>query len=240
VRRLLALALTAFPLGALPGAFGVSPIRIDLDPGARSGLVTVSNDDDRKLSFQLKLFEWTQSPTGEDQLADSEDLIFFPPLFTIEPKQKRIVRVGVRAPYAGPERAFRLFIEELPDPDAAPGGGAQVAVRLRFGVPIFLSAGKVDSAPDIATVEAAKGALRVVIRNAGSRQIRFEEVSARAGDRIVAKAAGWYVFPGVTRAFLLPVASQDCPLPKSVEIHAVGEGKDVRKTVELPGGACPP
>ena len=240
MRRLLALALTAFPFGALAGAFGVSPIRIDLDPGARSGLVTVTNDDERKLHFQLKLFEWTQSPTGDDQLADSEDLIFFPQLFTVEPKQKRIIRVGVRAPYEGPERAFRLFIEELPDPEATPGSGAQVAVRLRFGVPIFLSAGKVESVPDIATVDTAKGALRVVIRNAGSRQIRFEEVTARAGDRIVAKAAGWYVFPGVARTFLLPVTSQDCPLPKSVEIHAVGEGKDVRKTVELPGGACPP
>jgi fimbrial chaperone protein len=240
VRPLLALALAAIAFDAAAGAFGVSPIRIDLDPAARSGLVTVSNDDERKQHFQLKLFEWTQSSAGEDQLAESSELIFFPQLFTVEAQQKRIVRVGVKAPPEGSPRAFRLFIEELPGPDEAPGGGAQIAVRLRFGVPIFLSSGKGEALPDIDSVEATKGALRVGIRNSGSRPIRFEEVTARAGDKVVAKSAGWYVFPGATRAFVLAVAPQDCPLPRSVEIRAVGDGKDIRKSVEPPGGACPP
>jgi fimbrial chaperone protein len=240
VRRLLAIALSALCLDAAAGAFGVSPIRIDLDPGARSGLITVTNDDERKLQFQLKLFEWTQSSGGEDQLAESAELIFFPQLFTVEPKQQRIVRVGVKAPPAGPARAFRLFIEELPDPNDAGAGGAQIAVRLRFGVPIFLTAGKGEVLPEIQSVEAAKGALRVGIRNNGSRVIRFEEVTALSGGKVVAKSAGWYVFPGATRAFALAVAAQDCPLPRSVEIRAMGEGKDIRKPVELSGNACPP
>lgn len=240
MRRLLAFALSALSFDAAAGAFGVSPIRIDLDPGARSGLVTVTNDDDRKQQFQLKLFEWTQSATGEDELAESADLIFFPQIFAVEAKQQRIVRVGVKAPPAGPSRAFRLFIEELPDPNEPPGGGAQIAVRLRFGVPIFLSSGKGEALPQIDAVEATKSGLRVGIRNSGSRPIRFEEVTALAGDRVVAKSAGWYVFPGATRSFLLAVASQDCPLPRFLEIRAVGEGKDIRKSVEPPGNACPP
>jgi P pilus assembly chaperone PapD len=80
----------------------------------------------------------------------------------------------------------------------------------------------------------------VNIRNNGTRVIRFEEVSAVAGDKVVAKAAGWYVFPGATRSFSLAVAAQDCPLPRNVEIRAVGEGKNIHKAVELPPGACPP
>jgi fimbrial chaperone protein len=236
----LALLAMAPALDAMAGAFGVSPIRLELDPGSRSGLVTVSNDDERKLYFQLKLFEWTQTPTGEDKLAESDALIFFPQILSVDPKERRIVRVGVKAPPAGPERAFRLFIEEMPDPNEAAAGGAQIAVRLRFGVPIFVSSGKGDPQPEIASVTATKGAIQVAVRNPGARQVRLEELVARAGDRVVGKVAGWYVFPGATRAFTIPVAPADCPLGKAIEIDARGDGKEARKSFEPPRELCAP
>jgi fimbrial chaperone protein len=236
-----ALALAAaLPLSALAGAFGVSPIRVDLDPASRTGLVTVTNDDDRKLSFQLKLFEWTQSPSGEDEYADSADLLFFPQIFAIDPKDRRLIRVGLRGPVGDRERAFRLFIEEMPDPTLPQGSGAQIAVRLRFGVPIFLSTGKGEAQPELLAPEVTKGAIRVSIRNGGVRQARFEEVAIVAGERTIAKTAGWYVFPGVTRSFAVTLAPQDCPIPASVEIRATAEGKEFRRTVEIPPALCSP
>ena len=240
-RRALAFAtLACASFTAAAGAFGVSPIRIDLGPAMRSAVVTVANDDDRKLYFQVKLFSWTQSATGDDHLEDSGDLIFFPQIFTVEAKDKRLLRVGVKSPPSGPERAFRLFIEEMPDPNAPAPGGAQVAVRLRFGVPVFVSSGKGDAQPEIEPGESAMGTLRVVIRNGGERAIRFEELTAQAGDRVVARTPGWYVFPGVTRAFSLPVAREQCPLPRSLEVRAVADGKEVRRTVEVPAAVCAP
>jgi fimbrial chaperone protein len=222
------------------GAFGVTPIRVDLDPASRTGLVTVSNDDERKLHFQVKLFQWTQNAAGEDEYAESGDLLYFPQIFTVEAKDKRIVRIGLKAPPSERERAFRLFIEEMPDPNAASGGGAQVAVRLRFGVPVFLSSGKGEAQAEITSTEASKGAVRIAIRNDGTRQIRFEEIAVRAGDKSIAKTAGWYVFPGVTRVFTVPVAAQDCPVPAAVEIHATADGKDIQRTLEVPPTLCSP
>ena len=230
----------SFPASVFAGAFGVSPIRIDLDPAIRTGLVTVSNDEDRKLYFQVSLMEWTQTAAGEDQYAPSADLLFFPQIFTVDPKDKRLIRVGIKAPPGERERAYRLFIEEMPDPNAAPGAGAQIAVRLRFGVPIFLTGGKGEPQPEIVSSGASKGELRVAIRNAGTRQIRFEEVAMRDGDRVVAKTAGWYVFPGTTRSFTLPVTARDCPVPTSVEIRATADGKEIRRVVEVPPTLCAP
>jgi len=241
IRRALAFAILACAsFTAAAGAFGVSPIRVDLDPATRSAIITVANDDDRKLYFQAKLFSWTQSAAGDDRLEENGDLIFFPQIFTVDAKDKRLVRVGVKSPPAGDERAFRLFIEEMPDPNEPAAGGAQIAVRLRFGVPVFVSSGKGEARPEIEPLDGAKGALRVAIRNSGDRQIRFEELSARAGDRVVAKTAGWYVFPGVTRAFSIPVAREDCPLPRSLEIRAVADGKEVRRTIDVPAAVCAP
>jgi fimbrial chaperone protein len=225
---------------AFAGAFGVSPIRVDLDAGTRTGLITVTSDEDRKLFFRLALFEWTQNAAGEDRYAESGDLLFFPQIFTVDPKDKRLIRVGLKAPPAERERAFRLFIEEMPDPNAEPSTGAQIAVRLRFGVPIFLSASKGDAQPEVVSAEASKGALRVAIRNNGTRQIRFEEVAMRSGDKTIAKTAGWYVFPGVTRSFTLPLTPGECPVPSSVEIRAIADGREVRKMVEVPPALCSP
>lgn len=230
----------ALPLSAFAGAFGVSPIRVDLDPASRTGMVNVTNDDDRKLPFQLKLFEWTQTASGEDQYAESADLLYFPQIFTLAPKERRLVRIGVKAPPGERERAYRLFIEEMPDASLPAGSGAQIAVLLRFGVPIFLSSGKGESQPEILVPEVSKGSVRVTIRNDGTRQIRFEEVVLAAGDRTIAKTAGWYVFPGVTRSFTVPVTAQDCPVPASVEIRATGEGKEVRRAVDIPPALCAP
>lgn len=240
LRWLVAAAAAICSCTALAGAFGVSPIRVDLDPAARTGLVTITNDDERKLHFQVKLFEWTQDAAGEDKYTESSDLLFFPQIFTVEPRDKRLLRIGVKAPPQDRERAFRLFIEEMPDPNLAPGSGAQIAVLLRFGVPIFLSDGKGEPLPQMMTPAVSKGAVRVAIRNNGTRQIRFEEISLRAGDRSIAKTAGWYVFPGVTRVFSLPITAQDCPMPPAAELRATADGKEVRTMLEAATALCSP
>lgn len=240
-RWLLALLAATCQSSAFAGAFGVSPIRLDLDAATRTGLITVASSEDSKLFFQVALFEWTQDAGGEDKYAPSTDLLFFPQIFALDPRDKRLIRVGLKAAPAERERAYRLFIEEMPDPNAAPGTGAQIAVRLRFGVPVFVSgAGKGEALPEVVSADASQGALRVAIRNNGTRQIRFEEIVMRSGERTLAKAAGWYVFPGATRSFTLPVAPADCPVPASVEIRASADGKEVRKVLEVPAALCSP
>lgn len=236
----LCLATLAAP-GAHAAAFGVTPIRIDIEPASRTGIVTVSNNDQRRLTFQVKLAEWTQSPTGEDQHADSADLVFFPQILAVEPGEKRLVRVGLKGPVPARERAYRLFIEELPDPaDKGGSGSAQIAVRMRFGVPIFVSDGKGEARPEVAAMRAGKGRIEVELRNNGERQARFEELLLLAGEKVVARANGWYVFPGATKAFTIPVERSACPLAGSLELRATFAGKDIRRTVEATPALCAP
>ncbi len=215
---------------ACAAAFAVSPIRIDLDRGTRTGLVNIASEDERRIYFQLKLYEWTQTPTGEDHYAESTDLIFFPQILTVEPNDRRIVRIGLRSPPQAPEKAYRLFIEEMPDPDEPPSSGARVAVRLRFGVPIFVAGSEAKPRIEITRVEGAKGVLAVEVRNTGERQFRIEEITA---------LAGWYVFPGVTRLFQVPFGAGRCPTARFV-VKAVGEGQEIRKEVDGSAAMCQP
>lgn len=230
-------ASLAFHPAGHGAAFGVSPIRLDLAGDVRTGVLTVSNDDKRRLYFQAKLGSWTQDSEGQDKYVDSSDLIFFPPLFSIEPGEKRLIRVGAKGPISPRERAYRLFIEELPDPnESATAGGAQVAVRMRFGVPVFLGAG--EAKPAVATISVERDGVHAQIHNAGDRQVRFEELQLHSGNQVVGTLPGWYVFPGVTRKFVVPVDARHCPLAGPLELRAVAEGKVTRGTVEATPVLC--
>src|SRR5271169_3390931 len=81
---LLVLAMTLAP-SAHAGLFGITPIRVDLDRENRTGSFTVTNDDpDKALQMQAKLMEWTQDAEGKDIYAPSNDLVFFPQIFSVE------------------------------------------------------------------------------------------------------------------------------------------------------------
>lgn len=235
----LAAALAA-SLPAAAGSFGVSPIRVDLDRSTRTGIVTVSNDDSRKLSFRMKLFEWTQDEKGEDAHAESADLIFFPQIMTVEPGDKRVIRVGTRAGEPGREKAYRLFIEELQDPATAGAQGAQVAVLLRFGVPVFVAPPSGAANPEFASASVARGKVVLRIRNAGTRHVRFDELTLRAGEDVIARTSGWYVFPGATRAFEIPVPRDKCRSSGRLEIVAGMEGREIRQAIEAQPLLCEP
>jgi len=239
--RLTALAATFLAAtAATAGSFGVSPIRVDLDRGTRTGLVTVTNDDTRKLSFRMKLFEWTQDEQGADRNAESSDLIFFPQIMTVEPGDKRVIRIGTRAGEASREKAYRLFIEELQDPGTAGAQGAQVAVLLRFGVPVFVAPPSGKPEPEFARASLAKGKIEVGILNKGARTVRFDELTVKAGGEVIGRGAGWYVFPGATRAFEIAVPRDKCKPSGPLEITASAEGLEVKHTVESGPALCAP
>ena len=75
------LALAAASFAAYAGHFGVSPIRLDLDKGTRTGVIAVSNDGDKPLDFQARAMLWTQDAAGQDRYEDTQALVYFPRQF---------------------------------------------------------------------------------------------------------------------------------------------------------------
>src|SRR5512145_3038365 len=130
------LSVPALPTAARAGVWRVSPIRLDLGREAKTGVITVINGAEEKLQFQMTAHEWVQDDEGKDVYAESADLVYYPKIMVIEPKEERILRAGIRVPAAAREKAYRLFIEEIPEPRKSPG--TSVAIAVRFGVPIFV------------------------------------------------------------------------------------------------------
>lgn len=223
---------------AFAGSFGVAPTRLDFDRGTRSTVIEIASEDAQKLSFQAKLFEWKQGPDGKDEYVPSQDLIWFPQLFTVDPKGKRIIRVGTR-PGSPPDRekTYRLFIEEIAPPAAA-SSGAEVRVVLRFGVPIFIAPAVAQKSFAVESVESARGKVLMRVRNNGTQSARFETVTLQRGDTVLAEAQGWYLLVGGARTFEIPVDPAKCPPPGPVEAVASAEGVVLRQAFSASPVLC--
>ena len=125
-----AIALAAVLSSVSPvfaSSFTVNPTQIFLAPRTTSALLTLRNESDETLRFQLTAFAWDQSAEGEIKLQPTEDIVFYPALLTLAPKESRNVRVGTATRFEAVEKTYRIFVEELPSQEAHDG---QSAVRV--------------------------------------------------------------------------------------------------------------
>ena len=223
---------------AVAGQFGVSPIRIDLDRSAKSGAITVSNDEDAEpLRVQLRLFEWTQDAGGKDDYQLKEDLLYFPRLMVLEKGEQKLIRVGSRMPALEREKTYRLFIEELPAPPTP--GGARVGVSVRFGVPIFVAPVKTDLRGEIEKFSIDKGFLRIRVRNSGNVQFTIKSITATSGEAFSKEVAGWYLLNGVAREHSIEIPAQVCTKLKQIEIVVKTDPPlELKETLSVNASMC--
>lgn len=237
---LLLLASLLAAKAAHAGSFGVSPIRLDFDRTTRTGSISVENDDPAPLSFQMRLYEWTQDASGVDHYRESGDLIWFPQIMTLDPGQKRLIRVGLKTPAAAAEKSYRLFIEELPDPAGAEGRNTQVAVRLRFGVPLFVAPLEPRLAGSIDEATLAGGQLRLRVRNSGNRHFKFEAITVRAGGAVIGEIQGGYLLPGAARGYTVTLEPRACAAAARIEVSLAAEGLRLAHELEATPALCGP
>ncbi len=241
IRRLasMLLALAVLPPAAA-GQFGVSPIRIDLDRGSKSGAITVSNDEQaQSLRVQLRLFEWTQGADGTDQYQESQDLIYFPRLMVLEKGEQKLVRVGLRVPATTQEKTYRLFIEELP---AAPAEGApaatRVAIAVRFGIPVFLKPAKEEVRAEIVKLELSKGVLRVGVRNNGNVHFTIGSITATSGAAFSKQTPGWYLLAGVAREHAIDLPAEACAKLKRLDVTVTTDKLELKGALDVNASMC--
>src|SRR5215472_2326041 len=135
-RHIVGLSLLALPVLARAASLDVDPIRVMFSAENTITVVTLSNAGDTPATVQLEPVAWSQDK-GEDVYTPTHDLLATPPIFTVQPHAKQIIRVGLRvAPDPKTEKAYRLYLQEVPAPDQVKGLG--VVMALRIGVPAFV------------------------------------------------------------------------------------------------------
>jgi len=227
---------------AFAGDFRVYPIRLDLDRDSKSGAVKILNEGASRLSFQMKLFEWTQDESGKDSYAESTGLIFFPRSMTVEPNEERVLRVGIKASAVSKEITYRLFVEEMPELKKPEGKGAKVAVAIRFGLPVFVRPVNAQTKGEITSAEVSKGVLNVVVGNPGNVSFSITSIKVVGRDKDGKEAFtrdinGWYLLSGAKRLHSTPLEAA-CAGIKRLEIEVKTIDFSLNKGLDLTAGMC--
>jgi fimbrial chaperone protein len=227
-------------------AFTVNPIKITLAGKDQSALLSLQSQSTEELRFKVVAQEWSQSPQGEMQLKDTKDIVVFPALLTLGPKEERKLRIGAMVAAGAVEKTYRVFVEELPALRAQQTATkSEVKVLTKMGIPIFIRPAKATTAGAVEGIGLAKGKLSFTVKNAGNVYFLVQSVKIRAVDAAGAttfekSVEGWYLLAGGTRVWELDFPKEACTKSKSLAIDVQSEESKFSGRLDVAAAACGP
>ena len=236
-----ALLLWVVPARLEAATFTVDPTQIFLSGRTGSALLTLRNESTDAIRFQLSVFAWDQSSSGEMQLEATRDIVFFPSLLTLGPGETRRVRVGMATRFGDREKTYRIFVEELPPADPSAGG---VRVLTKMGIPIFLRPSKEQASAALSGVGRQDDRLRFTLANTGTVHFVPQNITVRglAGSTatFTQQLQGWYVLAGGRREFDMALPDTQCAQVTAIVVEIQLGANTLEERLQTPGGACPP
>ena len=226
-------------------SFTVNPVKITLSGKEQSALLGLQNQSDEEIRFKIVPQAWQQSPDGEMQLQDTKDVVVFPTLLTLGPKQMRKLRVGITTAPGDVEKNYRVFVEELPPLKSPKADKSEVRVLTKMGIPIFIAPGKPTVAGVVDGMAVGKGKLAFTLKNTGSVHFLAQTILVRGLDAAGAavfekKLEGWYVLAGGTRVWKVEMPTGTCAKTKAVSVDVQAVETTFNGRMTMPAAGCGP
>ncbi len=222
------------------GEWRISPIRIEMSAQDKSTSITVINEDKVPINFQVKAMEWTQDENGKDVYIDSDDIIFFPKVFTLAPGKERLIRIGLKALTPIKEKTYRLFVEEIPSQQNKEGVALQIA--LKFGIPIFVKPLREDTKWEITKKMVSNSIFHLQMENKSNHhlQVHYIRIKGYAGEKEVFSKdiKGWYVLSGAKRLFSGKL--EECNKIDKILFQLVSNGFTFDDKIDISKESCNP
>ena len=188
-----ALAALLVASTASAGSFSVAPVRLDVKMPRRAVSLEVQNTGELPAQLQVERYRWVADKGGDDQLEATDDIVATPPILTLAPGQKQIIRVlvsGNQDPTR--EATYRVILQEtaLNDPPAN-----AVRTLLRISMPLFITPN--GAKPNVVwSAERVDSQWWLVMENTGNAHAQILAARGEGGAEI--KATG-YLLPGEKR-----------------------------------------
>jgi P pilus assembly chaperone PapD len=212
------LGLASFGTPASAGSLQVDPIKVEITAERKIAAVRVKNESDRPVTIRGYALSWSQRG-GEDVHEEAANVVVSPPIATIAPGSVQLIRVGLRSASANPA-SYRLMVEEVPE--ANPGGGVQVALRLSMPLYAFQKEGKLSDIRWSASQQ-PDGRWALEASNTGSGYVRVESSEARnqSGLGFASEGLLGTILPKSSRKWVLP---KDAPILDRVRLERIARG----------------
>ncbi len=229
--------------------FQIQPTFLDLGVSVKSGAFSVINNSDEKIDIQISVKEWSQDSVGKDVYEDTNDIVFFPKIMSVEPFGQRAIRIGVKAPPSQMEKTYRLFVEEIPSPNRTTDMNSKGNIRagltiaFRFATPIFVKPVRPQESYIIERVEMTKGVVRAIVKNTGNVHVKLRAVTFRGkaadGKELYSKEfAGWYILHGLSLPYESAIPQELCGKLAVINVSAQTENLNINGTLNVQKNMC--
>jgi fimbrial chaperone protein len=205
----------------VPPQFNITPTRLFIARNQTSTSLMLRNDGGETLRFQVSAFAWSNDRDGQMVLNATNDVVFFPMLFSVEPGQSRRVRVAVSERATERELSYRLFVEQLPSRAAVQPAGVQMLMRA--SIPVFVRPHAMVARAMLDEVDVIGGRLSFVLRNVGTVHVSTTQIAVRAprpqgegekGEKdekpFETSLPGWYLLAGESRVYHVTLPAAVC------------------------------
>lgn len=175
------LVLLSFSLyaPASQAAMGISPVRVDLSNQRDRAVVTISNTEDVAKSYQAEMVNWVQTELEPEKYSPSDDILVVPPLFTLQPGEQQVVRIGMlQAADQNLERTYRMFVRELGTPGEGRTETTGIKMRVQIGIPVFVAPSMANSNINLELLDVVQreGQLYLQFENTGNTHAKIVDV----------------------------------------------------------------
>ncbi|MCU7373421.1 fimbria/pilus periplasmic chaperone [Paucibacter sp. O1-1] len=202
-----ALLACLLALSGLAHAADISlmPVNVKLDRLNDRATVQVQNNGSEAVIMQADAIAWTRVQ-GQDVDGPTSDIIVNPPIFTIQPGQTQIVRVGLRRNQELQQEAtYRMVLREVPSPRLSDIGNVSGSVRVLVAlrVPVYVAPSKIVRQEQWQLRRDATGEMVASVSNTGNVHLKIGELRLQGGAALALQGSGSVIFPGEQRSFRL-------------------------------------
>ncbi|WP_412176444.1 molecular chaperone [Enterobacter sp.] len=183
----------------------------------------IQNQGDTPTTMQVRIVRWHQDG-GHERYQAQQEVVASPPIIRIDKGSKQLIRLMKQANVpAGVEQAYRIIVDEIPQPNDPSSPQIGLKIQMRYSIPLFVYGQGVATYSEGANHalvnprdlswrvirEGGKPALEV--RNRSDVHVRLSQVSLQQGgqNRTVAEGLLGYVLPGSVRSWPLPAGLTD-------------------------------
>jgi len=216
------------------GSFTVSPIRVTLPADGGAKVMRVRNLSPEPTLVQLEAVSWVDvdQPLGGEP---AREILAVPPVFELGGDAEQVIRLAVRQPLKGElEKAFRLFVTEVPREAIAEPGA--VAFAMRLNLPLFVTPKGAKADPAWSLRRAAGGEAELVLSNNGGAHVRIQSLSLLddgSAEPMLTIEQAAYVLAGGEKSWPISLPAGTV---KELIVRAETNLGELEAQVALPGG----
>lgn len=209
---------------AIADGLQVTPVNLTLQQNQRAEGIWLSNTSSNPINAQVRVFHWSQRDYN-DKLAASQGLVISPPMLTLAPGGRQLIRVIRTGPPTSTEDAYRLSINELP-PSVLKKNALQFV--LHYSIPVFIQPpGVTDTFAKLQwQLHRSDGKAFLQVSNQGDGHAQLSDVSilsASGSRKQITPGLLGYVLPGSTMRWIIPTSAGDAGQGGKLEVTVNGK-----------------